>query len=202
MNKLFALSFTLMALPCFVGCTQTEPAPTAAKQSQGLGVAIIDLDEIAHQLGSDKQIVTAIKQREAALNTKLTELAKSYAEALNKQKEAMDAEPAAEEGTVQLASYQEQANKNFQNARSQAKQNLAVHRQQLISKFREAVKPAARKVARERGLSVIVTKQDSLLYDYAPECDITNDVVEALRASATKSKPAESTAQATAPKQG
>jgi Skp family chaperone for outer membrane proteins len=163
-----------------LGCNRVQTPHTPAAKSTA-GIAIIDLDEIARQLGSDKKIVTAIKQREAALNGKLSELAQSYNAELKKQKEAIEAE--SEKSTVQLASYQKQLNQNLHNAKAQAQQNLSVHRSQLVQQFRDAVRPAARSVADKRGLSIIVTKQDSLLYDFNPEHDITAEVVEVLRAS-------------------
>ena len=200
MNK-FA---SVIALACSallsIGCNnieQTAPPTAAAKPSAG--IAIIDLDEVARQLGSDKKIVNAIKQRESALNTKLVELAQNYTSEFKKQKEAIEAQAQNQEGEVQLATYKQQVNQNFKTARAQAQQNLSQHRQKLIGQFREAVRPTARKVAQQRGLSVIVTQQDSLLYDFDPECDITDDVVKALRASTAAKKTA---AQEPANKQG
>lgn len=145
------------------------------------GIAIIDLDEIARQLGSDKQIVSAIKQRQAALNNKLTELAQNYSDELKKQKDTLEAE--SQDPAVQLASYQQQVNQSFSTAKAQARQNLSQHRSQLVQQFKDAVRPAARRVAEQRGFSVIVTKQDSLLYEYDADHDITSDVIQVLRVS-------------------
>ncbi len=175
-----ALGFCLVVLA--TGCYQSpnlgSQAPTA-----DAGIAIIDLDEIARQLGSDKQIVSAIKQRQAALNTKLTELAQSYSDELNKQKEAIEAK--SQDSAVQLASYQQQVNQSFSTAKAQAQQNLSQHRSQLVQQFKDAVRPAARRVAERRGFNVIVTKQDSLLYEYDADHDITDEVIQVLRASST-----------------
>lgn len=179
-KSILLTAITLAAMPAFHGCNQPPQAsPTA--QAMSAGIAIIDLDEVARQLGSDKQIVTAIKQRQAALNSKLTEMAQAYTAEFKRQKEALASET-NEEG-VQLATYQKQVNQSFNNAKAQAQQNLSQHRLQLVKQFRDAVRPAARKVANQRGLKVIVTKQDGLLYDYSPEHDITDEVVQLLRAS-------------------
>ena len=123
------------------------------------------------------------------MNSKLVELAKNYTSEFNKQKQAIEAQPEAENTEVQLASFEKQVNQKFNSARTQAQQNLSQHRTTLIKKFRDAVRPAARKVAHDHGYSVIVTKQDSW-YDYDPECDITNEVVQVLRASAATKKTA------------
>ncbi|CAK9037521.1 Outer membrane protein (OmpH-like) [Durusdinium trenchii] len=190
MNK----SISTFALACIgllsIGCNQmVQPAPTATTTDSSAGIAIIDLDEVARQLGSDKQIVNSIKQRQAALNGKLVELAQNYTTEFNKQKEVIEAQPESNEGAVQLASYEKQVNQRFNTAKAQARQNLTQHRSKLIQQFRDAVRPAARKVADDRGLSIIVTKHDNF-YDYDAECDITQEVVEVLRASAAAKKTA------------
>lgn len=190
MNKFI----TSVALACFgllsVGCNQlNQPAQPAADAKPSAGIAIIDLDEVARQLGSDKQIVNSIQQRKAALNDKLVELAQNYTAEFKKQKQAIEAQPEAQNTEVQLASYEKEVNQKFNTVRAQAQQNLSQHKTNLIKKFRDAVRPAARKVARDHGYSVIVTKQDSW-YDYDPECDITNEVAEVLRQSAAAKKTA------------
>lgn len=184
MNRLFAFTALVSTYVLSAGCNQMT-LPTTAGSKPTVGIAVIDLDEVAKQLGSDQQIVTAIKKREEVLNGKLSEIAKAYTDEFKKQKAVLDAQP-AEENAVQLASYQKQVNQNFSTAKAQAQQNLSQHRQQLIEQFRDAVRPAARKVAQQRGLSVIVTKQEPLLYDFTDEADITNEVIEVLRASAAK----------------
>lgn len=190
MNKFI----TTVALACIgllsVGCNQlNQPAQTTADAEPSAGIAIIDLDEVARQLGSDKQIVNSLKQRQQQLKNQLVELAENYRAEFNKQKEVVEAQAEDNSGTVQLASFEQQVNQKFNSARVQADQVLSQHKLNLVNKFRDAVRPAARKVAHERGCAVIVTKQDSL-YDYDPECDITNEVVQVLRASAAAKKTA------------
>jgi len=55
---------------------------------------------------------------------------------------------------------------------------------QLVNQFRDRIKPAARRVAQERGLSVIVTKNDGFVFDYVSTADITDAVVDELLATA------------------
>lgn len=190
MNKLQAasmlMSFVLLAAGCNQSPSLEKPAPNALA-----GVAVIDLDEVARQLGSDKQIVTAIKQREAALNNKLSQMAKQYTAQFEKQKETLNAVPQEQESAVQLATFQQQVNQNYNNARAKAQQDLSAHRSDLIERFRNAVRPTAQKVAAKRGLKVILTQQESLIYDVASECDITEEVVSMLRTSSAKKAKAE-----------
>jgi len=153
-----------------------QPARTAG------AVAVIDLDAIAHRLGSDKQIAEAIAQRQNVLNQQLVELAKNYnAQLAERQKQVAAAE--GERGDVTLASWQQQANANLTQVKRKAAVDLESHRQQLVAQFREQIKPAARRVAQERGLSVIVTKNDSVVFDFTGAADITEAVISELVAS-------------------
>lgn len=184
MKTLSACSLLSLFALLATGCNQNADQSNRAAPLSG--VAVIDLDEVARELGSDKQIASAIEKRKEVLNTKLGDLAKGYMAEFQKQKDALEATPNQGDSSVQLASYQQQVNKGLSTARAQAQQNLTQHRGKLITQFRDAVLPAARRVAKQRGMSVILTKQDSLLYAYEPEADITAEVVSMLEASMAK----------------
>lgn len=175
-----------------VGCQKSTEGPSAAG-----GIAVIDLDRVARELGSDKQITTAIQQRQAALNKQLVGIANAYIKQLDEARKTVETKN--EKSPVSLAQYEQKANKNLGVAKRQAQQNLSQHRGQLVKQFRDAVRPAAREAAKARGLGVIVTKQEGLLFDCAQECDITADVISRLR---TKSATQQQVAlQASGPQQ-
>jgi Skp family chaperone for outer membrane proteins len=160
------------------GCNrQSADGPAATN-----GVAVIDLDAIAHRLGSDKQIVESIAQKQTALSQQLVELAKSYNQQIADRKKTLE-EAKPEESQVTLAAWQQQANDSLNKVKQQAAADLQKHRAQLVQQFRDQIKPAARRVAESRGLSVIVTKNDSVLYDFSASADITDAVVAELLAS-------------------
>lgn len=176
-GKRFAgVAFAIAGVAVFAGCNQTTEAPAPAAK----GVAIIDLDAVASAVGSDKQIVAAVQQRQEMLNGKLMELAKGYVSQIEKHRDSGGEQKPSE---VQLAAYQEQANKNLGDAKRKAEKDLAVHRTRMVAQFRDAVRPTAREVAAGRGYTMIVTKQGSLLFDYAADADITQAVIERLKKS-------------------
>ena len=191
-----ALPAALVGLLLLVGCTPS--ASTSPPVAQG-GVAVIDLDAVAARLGADQQIAGSITTRQAALGAQLRELAKNYNEQLDAKRQAP---AAAEDAGVQLASFEQTAAANLTEAKRRAEQNLAAHKVQLVRQFRDQIRPAARQIARERGLSVIVTKNDGLLFDFVETVDITDDVVAALLRPATAAPataPATKTAMSQAP---
>jgi Skp family chaperone for outer membrane proteins len=146
-------------------------------------VAVIDLDDIARRLGSDKQMADSINQRQSALRQQLVDLSKRYSEQIAERKKTQPAAAQAEKGEVTLAAFEQQANASFNQMKQRAEVDLQSHRAQLIAQFRDQIKPAARRVAQARGLSVIVTKNDTVVFDYTGASDITDAVVEELLAA-------------------
>jgi Skp family chaperone for outer membrane proteins len=139
-------------------------------------------------LGSDQQIAKSINDRKSALSQQLVNLANSYRQQLAQQQTAQQqtAETSGASSTpsdrgVELASWQQQANKNLSQAKRKVQTDLAQHRVQLVQQFRDQIKPYARQVAQKRGLSVIMTKNDTVVYDFSDSVDITADVVKAIR---------------------
>jgi Skp family chaperone for outer membrane proteins len=182
------LAVASVTLPIVGGCNQSTAVPSGATVG---AVAVIDLDAIAQRLGSDKQIAEAINKRQSSLSQQLVDLAKSYNQQIAEQKKKL-AEAPPEQEKVTLANWQQQANKNLNEVKQQAQLDLQKHKLQLIAQFREQIKPSARRVAQSRGLSVIVTRNDGVLYDFAPSADITDAVVADLLA--TRTAAAQSTA--------
>jgi Skp family chaperone for outer membrane proteins len=183
------LAVACLTLPA-LGCNRQ---PAASEKPPVGAVAVIDLDAIAQRLGSDKQIAEAITQRQTSLSQQLVDLAKSYSKQIEEQKKTLA--QAEEQNKVTLATWQQQASANLAKVKQQAEADLQRHRAQLIASFREEIKPAARRVAQSRGMSVIVTKNDSVLYDFSPAADITDAVVADLLAHRTAAQTSE--AQAT-----
>ncbi len=193
-TRLF-IAVACLTTPALAGCNRH---PGATETTAVGAVAVIDLDAIAQRLGSDKQIAQAITQRQSSLSQQLVDLAKNYSEQIAEQKKKL-AEAPPEQGEVTLANWQQQANANLNKVKQQAELDLQKHKAQLIAQFREEIKPAARRVAQARGLSVIVTKNDSVLYDFAPATDITDGVIADLLAHRTAAQTSAAQTTAAAP---
>lgn len=184
-----------LGLGLMAGCSRT--AGVAELPATG-AVAVIDLDAIAARLGSDRQIVDSIAKRQTSLSQQLVDLAKTYNEQIAEKKKNLG-ETTAEQAEVTVASWQKQANANLNKVKQQAEVDLKQHQSQLIAQFREQIKPVARRVAQKRGLTVIVTRNDNVLYDVSPGADITEEVIADLvaaspAASAAAAKPLQAAA--------
>ena len=67
-------------------------------------------------------------------------------------------------------------------AQRTAQNELSVYRQRLIQRFRDEVVPLAQEAASQRGLGVVLTKNDTVLLAFDNAHDITAAVVAKLRA--------------------
>ena len=163
------------------GCGSKVDPSTSGKKEPASGhavgaVAIIDLDVIAKQLGSDKEMSVSIQQREASLNQQLAAVRDSYNKQISEKQGEFGANPTPEQAQ-HLADMQRQVNANLNQVLQRAKNDLNQHSARVIQHFRNEIKPVAREVATEKGLSIIVTKNDSVIFDYDRAVDITDEVV-------------------------
>jgi Skp family chaperone for outer membrane proteins len=137
-------------------------------------IAVVDLDEIARQMGRDEKFKAALREKEAELNNRLAELQRS----LNAQyqQQAQYGFPSTE--------FRSRMNARLSQAQADARKELADFKQSLIAEFRGEVAPVAREIAAERGLGVVVPKNDNFLLTFEPGVDITPQVAERLKNAA------------------
>jgi len=145
------------------------------------GVAVVDLDEVARHVGADVEIAQAVKAREANLNSQLNTMKTNYVQQLKHRKELYGDEPTDEQSN-QLVSISRQINVNLATAKRKAVDHLSSHRSKLIMQFREQVSPVARDIAKQRGLSLVVPKNEGWLLAVDESVDITDEVATSLKA--------------------
>ena len=171
---------------CLAGCNRPEGPASANRPAQNVlgAVAVIDLDAVAQKLGRDKAMSEAIQQHQAALNQQLANIKVSYEKEISQKQNEFGQSPSQEQ--VQLLSTMgRQASANLNQVQQKAKNDLSQHGAQLVQQFRDEVKPIARQVASEKGLSIIVTRNDTVVFDFTAPVDITEDVIRKMRERAT-----------------
>ena len=167
-----------------------EPASTDETALKTDAIAVIDLNVVAEEIGARTKINESLKQRESELVTQLNgfrdELGRQ-ADDLRDQLGSDLNDHAQSELDKMLAENQVKVNLQAQAAQSQ----LNAHHARLKLQLLEQVRPVAWKVARARGMSIVMTT--SQVYAAGPERDITQEVVEAIRQlndNATSAAPA------------
>jgi len=177
-------SIALLLAPCLLtGCGQ---APTT---SQG-NVAVVDLDEVANQLGLGEQWAAELSARQSNVNQQLA----GFQQQLNEQLQLKRTEIVAANGTesslpedqkIQLVSYQQELNDKLRQAQTEAKQHLSAERSRIIQNYRQQAERISAKVAQHRGFDVVLTKNESVVLTYTPASDITAEVTKQLREALT-----------------
>ena len=193
------VSTRLIALGCLAfaslsGCNNKTPglagtSDSGGAKAPGVGtVAILDLDMVAKQLGRDKQMNNSIQQCQVTLNQQLAAIKASYEKQISEKQGEFGDTPTHEQ-VQHLASVRRQASVNLNQVQQKARNNLSQHGAQLIQRFRDEMKPIAREAAAEKGLSVIVTKNDNVIFDYDAAVDITEAVVQKMLARQASGSP-------------
>jgi hypothetical protein len=83
----------------------------------------------------------------------------------------------------------------LQQAKREAQVKLEQYRQSLVAQFRNEVRPWAQQVAADKGLSVVIPKNEGFLLSVDPGVDITADAIKVYQTR----KPAPPAATAAAP---
>ena len=157
------------------------------KPQLGGAIGIVNLESVARALGRDAAMEQQANTRAQELQAQLQQVAKQISDKLQ-------AEIA--KTPEERAQLQQQAQNAFGQQQQQAQQLLSQYRVKLATEFRDEAKAAAKKIAEQRSLSVVLLDQVSLYYKETQ--DITDDVTKAMRggaptpaaAGAAASKPA------------
>ena len=162
-------------------------APDQAQQRPN-GFAIIDLDEVASRLKRDVALQNALRQREAAFNNELGQMRSRFQQQVQLQQQQIGAEP-TEQQQQQLAQMINNLNVQLSRAQNTAQQQLNRDQGTLIQRFRGEVRPVAVKIALERGFSIVLTKNEAILFAYDENYDITEEVIRRMAAPGTATTP-------------
>jgi Skp family chaperone for outer membrane proteins len=175
-------------------------------------VAVIDLDKIATAMGWLNELSKDLQSADAQLKSQLDDILKASLKSIDdvKKQVAVDAKLTPEQvkvlGTVkdardldQLPLTTEQkdklgeavgrANAKWQQAMNSYQQTLQSQRTALIAKYRETIRPVAKRVANAKGFGVVFVASDNLLCVDSETADITGAVIEELQKMHVDAKP-------------
>jgi Skp family chaperone for outer membrane proteins len=152
-------------------------------------VAVVDVDAVAKQLGVDAAVERQVKDAETSLNAQLG----SFQGALRKQYEDKSKEllapqdnravPAADPAAAkqQLVEIEKKLNQRLLQAQQTARNQFNAYRGNLLQSFRAEVVPVAKKIAKQHGCGIVLTKNEAVLLAFDESHDITSAVVKELR---------------------
>ncbi|MBS0266941.1 MAG: OmpH family outer membrane protein [Planctomycetes bacterium] len=168
-----------LMLAC-VGCAKSLPGEQAAEKSEPAekamgGVGVVDLTMVAKRIRRDVEMNDAVEERRATLNKKLLTLQNSLRRLYEQKKDSFGDDP-TEEQVAELKASEERMERELFEVKRKSEAELATFHQSLIDAFREQTKPILREVASERGLSIVIPKNEGLLLTIDPKVEITDEV--------------------------
>jgi Skp family chaperone for outer membrane proteins len=147
--------------------------PAAAQKG---GVAVLDIDEVAKQLGVEDKVRVDLLTMQNNLNADL----KRTQETMQKQMAGVEqaaGENPTEERKREIVATNQQLNEEFNRLKAQAQNTLAQERVRMINEFRIRLEPIALKAAQEVGLEVVLMKVTPPVFTYASGVEITQATV-------------------------
>jgi len=145
------------------------------------GVAIIDIDQVAREIGADKEFLSALKQAQDKLNAKLKETQVAMQKKFDEAVTQAGGDKASDEKKQQLAQFNQQLQNQFAQYKGQAQTALKQEQAKRVLAFRELVRPVAMEVAKSKGLSVVLQKTEQVIA-FQEAVDITSGVAAKLKA--------------------
>lgn len=163
---------------CDGGATANTPPDASTKQPIGT-VAIIDLAQVAKELGKADEITKTIQDKQKELEATLKDLRTRLNTEIGDKVKAFGPTP-TEEQKKEVVKAQMMAQKRVQDATNAAKRKVTELQNNLMQSFRKEVGPVAMQIAKARGIGVVMIQSPSILaFDKAT--DISNDVITTMK---------------------
>lgn len=154
---------------------------TSSVKAEG-GVAVIDLDAVAQELGVLDYIRVTLENRGTELNSSLQKTQQNLQALMNKTV-AEAGEELNEEEKKKIILTNRELETQYQQERAKAAQSIQADRLKMINDFRNELKPIALEVAKARNLDVVLNTVFPPLYAFAETVDITAEVTEKAKAA-------------------
>lgn len=172
-------------------------AQSASFAQQG-GVAIIDIDAVASEIGADKEVLATLKQAQDNLNIKLKETQSAMQKKFNNAVAQAGGDKATNQQKQELAQFNQQLQNQFNQYKGQAQAALNQEQRKRVLAFRDLLRPVAMEVAKSKGLSVVLQKTEQVI-GFQESVDITKEVAAKLKTQQA-AKPKETTKASPTPK--
>ncbi|NRB73974.1 MAG: OmpH family outer membrane protein [Verrucomicrobiales bacterium] len=153
-------------------CVTTFLALSA--QAQSGGVAILDIDAVARELGVEDQVRVDLITMQSDLNAELQRTQATMQAQMNNVEQGAGENPSDVDRQKVLQTNQ-QLNLEFNRLKNQAQQNLAQERVRMINEFRLRLEPVALMAAKKKGLDIVLMKTTPPVFTYSREVDITEE---------------------------
>jgi hypothetical protein len=160
----------------------------AAAESTSLGIAVVDLDKVAADLGWQTRLQADQKLYAEQLKKELLQVAERYRGQIMAKKEAFApkaTDPLSGEQRQTLMGMSETYNQMLAQLDQQAGQRLTAYGQEKARRYREALMPMIKQISQEKKIKLVLTQMGGIAYA-DPEIDLTRSLISAARANPPK----------------
>jgi Skp family chaperone for outer membrane proteins len=152
--------------------------------AQAQGVAIVDLDAVAQELGVLDYIRITLENSEFDKRAALTQTQKTLQAEMDKAivaaganpKEKLELDKLTPEQRQNVAITNRDLETKFQQTRVKAAQEIEIEKLQMIDAFRQELKPHALAIAKSKNMSVVLNKVMPPVYAFEDSVDITKEL--------------------------
>ena len=171
--RLLSCLTILCAIPLLTACSNNPETVVESNGSSNTDIAVVDINEIARQIGAMEIIQQSMIDLEMELKTKLSQYKSDLdQEYQDRRKEYSD--DLNDQAQDELDSLLVKHRGSFSEQSMLAQNQLAAHHNQLKKKLLNQVRPVAYEIANKKGMSVVMTT--SQVYAAGPSSDITEAV--------------------------
>lgn len=175
MNKNLILALAAAPL-LFTGCQGQAPSVPAPSDR----IAVFDINRITEEANLMSAVQEKVKAKQAELVKELTEYKTSLLDEMRAQEAKIDSQD--KDRAQKAAELQRAVEIQLIKAQRQADLALNAHRASVIGELRDLFKPIAREVAKAKGFKMVLLKNDALVFDFAEELDLTNEIMASYKA--------------------
>lgn len=176
---LFALGCLGLCGGLLFAAINSSPVQAQGRASATTGlVAVIDINEVARQLGEAERLQALLDAKQIELQERLALLQQGYAAQLD-QKKAAFGQPPSPEQQRELEQLSASLNTQILQERNLSQNEYSRYEIELEKGYADRVRPYALRIAQAQGFSVVVNKQSVYAFDSA--VDVTISVIDELK---------------------
>lgn len=167
MKNLIKLLILFVSLTAITACNQQAPSST---------IGIISLGKISDETGNAEKIKSELEKIRTRLQQELQSVQMNLQKSFQENQDKIGKTP-TDEQRMQLGKMLADAQNKLKMAQTSAAIELKNKREELVIQLRDTVRPLANKIAKQRGMSIVIIKNDNLLLGYDKKVDITDAVI-------------------------
>jgi len=171
MNIIQSIAIAIAITGLLSGCNQ----PTT-----NYPVGIIDMERASQETGNTDAAIEALDKLRATLQQQLQDVQSGFQQRFQESQQKAGETP-TDEQKKQLSQLATEAQDTLSKAQENATETLKKKQTELFQSLHATVQAVANRIARQRGMNIVLLKNSSLILTNDEQTDITDAVIEAMK---------------------